>query len=409
MNRGCPAEPPIDLCSPRYLRDARTARRSVSSWSTINRLARNLADHFAIRTVLRRHGVKLASVVEPLDDSISGELFENMFASLAQFYSANLAEEVKKGMRQKVLQGGWPHNPPRGYFAVPGRIVPDKAVALKIQMAFERCARGFDTWHAFSRSLSDIGLLTQDGRPLAISALTTLLRNPFYAGQLRWKGELFAGRHEPLVSLELFQRVQHVLATRTPRRASSKHLFLMRGLATCGQCGSKMTAEAHGRFAYYRCLRRSAPANACRARYCSVANAHQGLERIYRRLAVSSDVRRLLGFRLQKGFPLQSGIAAAVVDSSRPVVARSIWDIHLRLRLPEQQTLLRVVCSELVLNETGVQSLTFNPPFDQLLVPEQDGRWRLRLDGSTGRSILNLVGRPKSYKFQGRYASPVDP
>ena len=80
----------------------------------IDRLARNVYDHATIRALLQAHSIKLASVVENMDDSVSGQLVENIMASIAQFYSGNLSEEVKKGMRQKVLKGGWPHLPPRG-------------------------------------------------------------------------------------------------------------------------------------------------------------------------------------------------------------------------------------------------------------------------------------------------------
>ncbi|SRR6266540_590823 len=96
-------------------------KRSTSSWFTSsNRLARNLADHVAIRAQLRRVGVTQASVTESLEDSVSGQLVEHILASMAEFYSAKLSEEVKKGMRQKVLQGGWPHQPPRGYRVLRG-------------------------------------------------------------------------------------------------------------------------------------------------------------------------------------------------------------------------------------------------------------------------------------------------
>ncbi|HLG56853.1 MAG TPA: recombinase family protein [Vicinamibacterales bacterium] len=81
----------------------------------IDRLARNVADHAMIRTLLRQRGIRLASVVEDLEDSVSGQLVEHMMAAIAEFYSSNLSEETKKGMRQKVLQGGWPHMVPRGY------------------------------------------------------------------------------------------------------------------------------------------------------------------------------------------------------------------------------------------------------------------------------------------------------
>ena len=100
----------------------------------VDRLARDVYGHATIRALLKRHGVALASVVENVDDTVSGQLVENIMASIAQFYSANLGEETKKGMRMMVEKGGWPHRPPKGYQMVRGedgksRPVPEEAQA----------------------------------------------------------------------------------------------------------------------------------------------------------------------------------------------------------------------------------------------------------------------------------------
>jgi site-specific DNA recombinase len=78
----------------------------------VDRFARNLEDHVTVRALLRRLGVELVSVVEPLDDSPQGRLTEGIHALMAEFYSANLAAEIRKGMTQKAKQGGWPHQAP---------------------------------------------------------------------------------------------------------------------------------------------------------------------------------------------------------------------------------------------------------------------------------------------------------
>jgi DNA invertase Pin-like site-specific DNA recombinase len=88
----------------------------------IDRLARNVADHVAIRAILKKNSIRLASVTENLEESTSGELVDHIMAAIAEFYSANFSDEVKKGMRQKLLKGEWPHKPPRGYITVRGGI-----------------------------------------------------------------------------------------------------------------------------------------------------------------------------------------------------------------------------------------------------------------------------------------------
>src|SRR5665648_676594 len=81
----------------------------------IDRLARNMEDHITIKAVLKRAGASLVSVVENIEDSASGHLIEGIHALMAEFYSENLGMEVRKGMEQKVKQGGWPFRAPMGY------------------------------------------------------------------------------------------------------------------------------------------------------------------------------------------------------------------------------------------------------------------------------------------------------
>ena len=116
----------------------------------LDRLARNLEDHAAIRAALRKAHVQLHSVTETLEDSASGKLVEGILASIAEFYSANLGQEIRKGMDQKAAQGGWPVRAPFGYRNVrrdgPGRrgesvLEPDPQAPLVV-WAFERYATG---------------------------------------------------------------------------------------------------------------------------------------------------------------------------------------------------------------------------------------------------------------------------
>jgi DNA invertase Pin-like site-specific DNA recombinase len=84
----------------------------------IDRLARNIEDHVAIRAGLRKAGVQLVSVTENVEETASGKLVEGIHALMAEFCGANLATEVRKGMTQKAKQGLWPAKAPLGYVNV---------------------------------------------------------------------------------------------------------------------------------------------------------------------------------------------------------------------------------------------------------------------------------------------------
>src|SRR4249919_2148438 len=81
----------------------------------IDRLARSMEDHLAIRAALRHAGVQLVSVTSNIEETASGRLVEGIHALMAEFYSANLAGEIRKGMTQKAKMGGWPTKAPIGY------------------------------------------------------------------------------------------------------------------------------------------------------------------------------------------------------------------------------------------------------------------------------------------------------
>jgi hypothetical protein len=237
-------------------------------------------------------------VVENVDDTVTGQLVENIMASIAQFYSANLADEVKKGMRQKILKGGWPHLPPRGYISV--RHSTDTAAHVEVhptegpivRQAFELYATGFYSLKRLAAWMAGQGLTSRKGMPLAAGYLQGLLANPFYAGRVRWKDLDITGTHEAMVSGQLFARIGAVLANRfrQPGAKGSVGGFVLRGIAICATCRGHMTAGIHKRKGYYNCSRRSYNKGLCSAvSYCRADLAHESIAHICGKLRVSQS------------------------------------------------------------------------------------------------------------------------
>jgi site-specific DNA recombinase len=143
-----------------------------------------------VRSLLRRLGVELDSVVEPLDDSPHGRLTEGIHALMAEFYSANLAAVIRKGMTQEAKQGGWPHQAPLGYRNVRrpigGRLVaciePDPDRAHHIVAAFKLYATGDWTLERLTaelaaRRLCNRGRRDYPPKPLTPGGVAKLLAN----------------------------------------------------------------------------------------------------------------------------------------------------------------------------------------------------------------------------------------
>jgi site-specific DNA recombinase len=276
----------------------------------LDRLARNLEDHAAVRAALRKAGVQLHSVTESLEDSASGKLVEGILASIAEFYSANLGQEIRKGMDQKAAQGGWPVRAPFGYRNVRrdggGRggeavIEPDPQAPLVV-WAFERYADGSVALASLTERLAEKGLRNRLGNPPGNSTVHRMLRNPVYAGVVRWKGVEREGTHQPLISRELFDKVQNVLeAHSTGGERSRKHDHYMKGTLVCAECGSRLYYTlAKGRFSYFRCIGRNTRRTRCsQGRYVPAAELEREVEALYEGVRVPAALRRRLERVLQ--------------------------------------------------------------------------------------------------------------
>jgi site-specific DNA recombinase len=217
----------------------------------LDRLTRNYADALKLEEL----GVKDRYVVSDFPDGPAGELARDVNLAVAKHYSNNLRQEVKKGMAEKVAQGGWPHQAPVGYRndKETRTLVVDQLTAPLVVHAFERYASGSVSLSALADELHAMGLRMRSGAKLYPSAIDKMLKHPVYCGLLRWKGELYPGAHVPLISRELFDAVQEAFAPNRTKNNAQKRSFVLRDFLYCAECGAKITAGAAKGHTYYRC------------------------------------------------------------------------------------------------------------------------------------------------------------
>jgi site-specific DNA recombinase len=263
----------------------------------LDRLARNLEDHAALRARLRQHHVRLVSVTENLEDSPSGKLIEGILASLNEFYGANLSQEIRKGQLQKLNEGGWPAHAPVGYRNLRADgghavMVPDDDQASLVRQTFELYATGTWALTALQVEMEQRGLRTRAGRPLVRSRIAAMLRNPIYIGRLQWNGDSYDGDHTPLVSADVFSRVQTVLDTkRLAGERRRRHTHPLKGLLICAECGGRLTISvAKGQFRYFFCLGTQQPAGRCHQPYVPVDVIETAVANLYRSLHLPKRV-----------------------------------------------------------------------------------------------------------------------
>ncbi len=156
-------------------------------------------------------------------------------AAQAEFYSANLGAEVKRGLEERLRRGLWTSVPPLGYLHGPRGAAHDPARARFITRAFELWSTGLYTSRRLADQLNAEGLLARGGGKVRSTHLCRHLQNPFYTGRLVVKGVEYVGVHPPLVTLELFERAQEVFRQKRGHGKSAKrHLtFLLSGKVPC--------------------------------------------------------------------------------------------------------------------------------------------------------------------------------
>jgi DNA invertase Pin-like site-specific DNA recombinase len=226
-----------------------------------DRLYRNLKDWVTVDELDVEMHFPKENVVLSRESRSSEKFMHGIKVLMAKNYIDNLSEEARKGMQEKAEQGNWPTKCPLGYRNITGPdgkkiIATDPAIAPLIAKLCEWYARGDISLKEAARKAHAAGLVyPRSGNKVPVSTIHTILRNRLYTGWFEWKGKLIQGRHEALVPVELWERVQGVLDGRIAKRAKrGKHDFAFSGLIACAQCGCAVVGEIKKqRYVYYHC------------------------------------------------------------------------------------------------------------------------------------------------------------
>jgi len=241
-----------------YLRSGRCRHVLVEK---TDRLYRNLQDAAAVEALgVDVHFVKEGTTHTPRSGA-SAKLTQGMKVLFAKHTVDNLSEEVKKGMRTKAAQGLWPSYAQLGYENTVGGnqrriITPHPVLGPMVTQLFEWFATGAYSLKELAKRAFEEGFrFRRSQAKVPVATLHKILRNPIYMGEFDFGDVRYQGIHEPLVTVEVWNRVQEVLN----RRGARKHRrttreFPYSGFVQCGHCGCSMVAEVKkGKYVYYHC------------------------------------------------------------------------------------------------------------------------------------------------------------
>ena len=257
-------EPGRPIFNDMLLRVEKGEAEALLAWHP-DRLARNSVDGGKIIWLVDTG--KLTALKFPafwFENTPQGKFVLNMAFGQSKYYVDALSENVRRGMREKIRRGVYPHKPPLGYVNDPRlrTIEVNEPKAPLVRRLFETYATGRYNFDQMAALAAQWGLLSHQERPLARSMIPKMLTDRFYIGFFKWRGEEYEGKHAPLISVELFERVQKVLGNRGRGRYKTKVMpreLAFMGFMRCGECGASVTAERQKGLHYYRCTKKLGP------------------------------------------------------------------------------------------------------------------------------------------------------
>ena len=249
----------------------------------LSRFARNREDSIVYKSLLRKRGISLISINEPIDDSPLGRLIEAIIEAIDEFYSINLAQDTRRGMRENAMRGFCNgRREPIGYVKVKvmdgknerNKLGLDEVYAPLVQRIFRMGLDGMGAKEV-AKTLNEEGILTNTGRKWGKNLIFNIWRNERYTGTQLWNETTrvagikkknpemnvvrFENSHPAIVDYDTFDAMQKICDMRAPmkrfhpREVSSR--YLLSGLVRC-ECGAKMTGHSakSGKVLYYACL-----------------------------------------------------------------------------------------------------------------------------------------------------------
>lgn len=234
-----------------------------------DRFARSREDSVVYKSLLKKEcDIRVISITESIEDDKFSVILEAMLEAMAEYYSLNLSDEVKKGMTEKAQRGEYQSSPPFGYEMKDKKLVILEDEAKAIKLIFDDFLNG-QGFLQIAKKLNDLGYLTHRGNKFENRTIEYILNNPVYCGMARWtptgkirrnyKCEdslIVESNHEPIIDKKTFDLVQKKLEER--KQITRKHykgtnpqnLHWLNGLVRCKLCGCTFVRNQKE---YYNC------------------------------------------------------------------------------------------------------------------------------------------------------------
>jgi DNA invertase Pin-like site-specific DNA recombinase len=254
------------------IKDARKGRFCAVIVYALDRFSRDKYDSARYKHELRACGVRVVSATEPITDNPSGVLIESVFEGLAQYYSAELSQKIRRGYEDNAKKCMVAGSVPYGFRRASSghyEILPEEADIVR--EIFRRVASG-ESYADICRDLNDRGIKTRHGSTWNRSSFNTILHNQRYIGTYISKYHVQEDAIPQIVEKDLFYKVQSTSHEKRGPRRTPNGYYSLTGKLFCGLCGDTMTGTSgtskSGKLCFYytchghrahRCDQRSIP------------------------------------------------------------------------------------------------------------------------------------------------------
>ena len=228
----------------------------------LDRFARNRYDSATYKAKLKKNGVRVLSAKENITDDASGILIEGVLESMAEYYSAELSQKIKRGIAISASKckffGG---KVPLGYKIDEKKdYVINEETAPIVRRMFEMLAGGYN-YAQIARYMNERGIPTSRGGKWNKNSFHSIFANRRYLGKYIFQGNEIDGGMPRIIDDELFEEVQRVLEkyAQAPSRGKALEEYLLSEKLICGKCGNKMTgisstSKSKKIHHYYKCV-----------------------------------------------------------------------------------------------------------------------------------------------------------
>lgn len=240
----------------RMMRDAEKRKFTVVIAYKSNRIARNMLNALSYENKLEAYGIRTLYAKEEFGDTAAGRFALRTMMNVNQFYSENMAEDIRRGMADNAADCKVNGRLPLGYKNEGGYYAIDEPMAAIVREIFERFMEG-DTFANIAADLNGRGLRTSYGNPWNKGSFHRLLQNDNYIGTYHHSGIIKEDGIPAIITKEMFYAVQERLKTKKNPQGRKRECadYLLTGKLHCGHCKSFMVGISgtgkHGELHYY--------------------------------------------------------------------------------------------------------------------------------------------------------------